>query len=174
MNERLLQKMIDNPSLVDDRITEFVNKKVLFKQDIDEEEIRGHILKAENNLRFVAEIIPKKFFDWALTGCYYACYHAALALIQTKGFTSKNHFATLYVMIKEFYNQGLDKEDIELFSEFLDYDDILFYVEAKQRREDATYSTKLLFNKKEVNQLRIKAALFVNKVKELKGNINKE
>ena len=167
MREFDLQKLITNPMLVESRIREFIDAKSLFKQEVDKEEIKGHVLKAENNLRFVATIAEKKFFDWAITGCYYTCYHAALALIQTKGYTSKNHLATLCVIIREFYTKELTKEDIEILSKFLDYEDVLFYVETKNKREDATYSTKTKFDEKEVERLRIQAAMFVNKIKEI-------
>jgi uncharacterized protein (UPF0332 family) len=167
MKEYDLQKLISSPKLVEERIKEFIDNKSLLKQDVDKEEIKGHIQKAENNLRFVATIAEKKFFDWAITGCYYTCYHAALALIQTKGYTSKNHLATLCVIIKEFYKKELTKEDIEVLSKFLDYEDVLFYVESKNKREDATYSTKTKFDEKEVERLRIQAAMFVNKIKEI-------
>ena len=105
-----------------------------------------------------------------ITRCYYACYHAALALIQTRRYTSKNHLATLCVIIKEFYKKELTKEDVEMLSAFLDYSDVLFYVETKNKREDATYSTKTLFDKKEVERLRLQAAMFVNKLKEIITN----
>jgi len=167
MKEYNLQKLINNPVIVEARINEFIEDKSLLKQEVDKEEINGHIQKAENNLRFVATIAEKKFFDWAITGCYYTCYHAALALIQTKGYTSKNHLATLCVLIKEFYKKELTKEDIEILSKFLDYEDVLFYVETKNKREDATYSTKTKFDEKEVERLRIQAAMFVNKIKEI-------
>jgi uncharacterized protein (UPF0332 family) len=167
MKEYDLQKLINNSELVKEKIKNLKGKKLLFKQDVDKEEIEGHILKAEHNLRFIAEIANKKYFDWALTGCYYTCYHAALALIQTKGYTSKNHLATLCVIIKEFYKKELNKEDIEMLSNFLDYQDVLFYVDSKNKREDATYSTKTLFDKKEVEKLRIQATLFVNKIKDI-------
>ena len=52
-----------------------------------------------------------------------------------------------------------------MLSKFLDYHDIMFYVESKNKREDATYSTRLLFDKKEVEDARLKAVLFVNKIK---------
>jgi uncharacterized protein (UPF0332 family) len=165
MKEYDLQKLTNDKNLVENKINEFLNKKLLLSQEIDTEEIQGHILKAENNLRFVADNIKKEYLDWSLTGCYYACYHVALALIQTRGFTSKDHLATLCVIIKEFYKKELTDEDLRLFSNFLDYQDVLFYVESKNKREDATYSTKTLFDKKEVEQLRIKAILFVNKLK---------
>ncbi|MEK6963309.1 MAG: HEPN domain-containing protein [Nanoarchaeota archaeon] len=167
MKEYDLQKLMNNPSTVEEKLKEFLEDATLRKQEVDKEEIKGHLLKAENNLRFVAENIKLKFFDWAITGCYYACYHAALTLIQTKGYTSKNHLATLCVLIQEFYKKELTKEDIELLSRFLDYQDILFYVESKNKRENATYSTKTLFDQKEVERQRLQAVLFVNKVKEI-------
>ena len=167
MKEYDLQKLINNPAIVDEKIKELMGKKLLFKQEVDKEEIKGHLLKAEHNLRFVSTIAKEKFFDWALTGCYYSCYHAALALIQSKGYTSKNHLATLLILIKEFYKKELTKEDLEILSNFLDYEDVLFYVETKNKREDATYSTKILFDKKEVERLRIQATMFVNKIKDI-------
>lgn len=55
------------------------------------------------------------------------------------------------------------KEDIELLNMF-DAQDILFYVESKQKREEASYSTKIKFDPKEVNNLKLKTTLFINKV----------
>jgi len=167
MREYDLQLLVNNPDIVEERIKIFLENKTLSKQEIDKEEIKGHILKSEHNLRFTAEILKLKFFDWAITGCYYACYHAALGLIQTKGYTSKNHHATLCIIIKEFHKKELSQEDIELFAQFLDYKDVLFYVESKNKREDATYSTKTLFEKKDVEKLRIQAIIFVNKIKDI-------
>ena len=80
MKEYDLQKLINNTAIVDEKIKELMDKKLLFKQDVDKEEVKGHVLKAEHNLRFIAAIAREKFFDWALTGCYYACYHAAFLL----------------------------------------------------------------------------------------------
>ena len=136
------------------------------------EEIEGHILKAEHNLTFVKDNIKLNHLDWAITGCYYASYHAASALIMTRDYASKNHLATLLILTKEFYKKELTREDIKNFAELLDYQDILFYVESKNKREDATYSTKILYTKEEAEQLRIKATLFVSKIKELIKNNN--
>lgn len=165
MKEYDLNRLISNPGIVDNKIKEFLQEKILKKQEADSEEIEGHILKSENNLRFISENIKLSFYDWAITGCYYACYHAALALILSKGYSSKNHLASLCILIKEFYRKELTKEDIELFSCFLDYTDVMLYVEAKNKREDATYSTKTKFEKKEVENLRVKAVMFISKIK---------
>jgi len=125
----------------------------------------GHVLKAEHNLRFVATISKEQFYDWAVIGCYYACYHAALELIQTKRHTSKNHLATLCIIIKEFYKKKLSKEDIEILSNVIDYEDVLFYVETKNKRESATYSTKTAFDKNDVEKLRIQILCLSTKPK---------
>lgn len=169
-----LNKLLEDPSLLNQKINEFLEEKTLKKQAISQPEIQGHMEKASHNLNFIKDNIKLNYLDWAITGCYYAAYHAALALILTKGYYSKNHLATLYILIKEFYHKDLAKEDLELLAKFLDYQDVLFYVESKNKREDATYSTKRTFDQKGIEQLRIKAVLFVNKVEQILKNIPKQ
>jgi len=172
MREYDLNHMLKNPDLVDVKIKEFLENKVIKKQNVDFEEIKGHILKADNNLRFVLENIRLGFLDWAIAGCYYACYHAALGVILTKGYSSKNHLATLCILIKYLYKKELNEKDIKTLSEFIDYQDLLFYVESKNKREDATYSTKSKFDKNEVERLRIKAVLLVAKFRSILEKTN--
>lgn len=137
-------------------------------QTVDQAEIQGHIEKAEHNLSFIRDNLKLGYNDWCITGCYYASYHIVLALILTKGFASKNHLATLCILIKEFYKNGIEKEDLELIdSLFLDYQDLIFYVESKNKREDATYSSNKFYEKSAVENLRLKAVVFVDKVKSL-------
>mgnify|MGYP001600285459 CR=1 FL=1 len=164
-----LEQYLNNKKLVEEKINSFIKDEII-KIGSSKGEITGHLAKAEHNLDFVKAIHQKEYADWAVTGCYYACYHAALSLILTKGYSSKNHLATLLVLIKEFYNKELNQEDIETLSQLLDYQDVLFYVESKNKREDATYSTKIKFDKAEVEQLRIKATLFVSKIKTILKN----
>ena len=95
-----------------------------------------------------------------------------MALIISKGYYSKNHDATLCILIKEYYKKGVSAEEIELLNKFfLDYSEIVFYVQSKEKREDASYSTKIKLDKTLVTELRIKAALFVDKAKQIIENI---
>ena len=83
-----------------------------------------------------------------------------------KGYSTKDHNATLLILIKEFYNNGLTKEEIETVGKTtLEKEDVLYYVSAKQNRNKASYSTEKIFELKEVENIRIKAIMFVNKVK---------
>ncbi len=166
MKEYDLNQLLNNNELLNEKIQEFMANKTLKKQDPDEEETKGHIEKAEHNLSFIKDNLKMGYTDWCITGCYYAAYHIVLALIMTKGYSSKNHLATLCTVIKEFHKKGIEKEDLEMINNlFIDYQDLIFYVESKNKREDATYSSKRLYDEAAVEILRIKTAIFVDKVK---------
>ena len=168
MKEYDLNKLLQDKELLHKKIEDFINDGIIKKQRPDNAEIQGHREKAENNLRFIKDNLKLGYNDWCITGCYYASYHIVLALIMTRGYTSKNHLATLCIVIKEFYKKGIEKEDLEMIDRFfIDYQDLIFYVESKNKREEATYSSKRFFDKSTVESLRIKAALFVDKAKQM-------
>lgn len=171
MNIRNLNRLLGDPGLVSEKLEQYEKEKALLRQKANSSEIAGHLLKADSNLKFVADNIPLKHYDWCITGCYYAIYHAAIALALLRGYSSKSHDATLCVLIKEYYRKGMGAEEIEMLNRFfLDYQEIVFYVESKQKREDATYSTSLNFDKTTVDKLRIRSSLFIDKAKKIIGN----
>lgn len=168
MDIKYLQKLLSSPELVLEKIESYLKERSLKHEPPNKEEIKGHLAKSDHNLKFVNDNLNMGYYDWCITGCYYAIYHAALALIIAKGYFSKNHDATLCILIKEYYRSALSEEEIQLINRFfLDYQEIIFYVESKNKREEATYSTKTKFDKQAVSQLRIKAALFVDKAKQI-------
>lgn len=174
MKEYDLNQLLKNQEFLNEKIKDFIASKTLKKQDPDEEEAKGHVEKSEHNLNFIKDNLKLGYTDWCITGCYYAAYHIILALIMTKGYASKNHLATLCALIKEFYKRGIEQEDLEMINNlFIDYQDLIFYVESKNKREDATYSSKRKYDKAAAEILRIKTTLFVDKVKEIiKNNTN--
>ena len=168
MNEKQLKKILNKPEVLDKRIGNYLKKKILVKQGIDDKEINGHIAKSEHNAEFVKDTLEDGYSDWAIVGCYYAAYHMALALILKKGFSSKNHDATLCALIKEYYNKELLGSDIELLNKvYLNNEDILFYVKSKEEREKASYSSQIIFDKENVEDLRVKTLEFVSKAKNI-------
>jgi len=164
MDERDLKRLLEDKEYLKKKILFHQENNTLFQSD-STFEIKGHLDKARHNLSFLKEI-KSEYNDWMLVACYYAAYHAALALILSKKYFSKNHDATLCILIKEFYSMELSKEDIMLLNMF-DTQDLLFYVESKQNREEASYSTKTKFDDKKVNNLKIKTTLFVNKAQKI-------
>lgn len=51
MKEYDLNQLINNKKILDLKIEEFKEKKIFNSQKPDLEEVKGHILKAENNLK---------------------------------------------------------------------------------------------------------------------------
>ncbi len=131
--------------------------------------VQGHLDKADHNLRFVKSTLElKEFNDWAIVSAYYSIYHASLALCALKGYSTKDHLATLLILIKEFYKKELSKEEIETVGNTtIEKEEVLYYVEAKGKRNKASYSTHKIFEAHEAENLRTKAINFVNKVKEI-------
>lgn len=169
MDETELKKLLKDEKYLQYKIDLYITTKVINQQEITLGEIQGHMQKSEHNLLFVKDN-SVKYSDWAIVGCYYSAYHAALALILNKGFSSKNHDATLCLLIKYYY-KDLTEEELELLNFiYLDNQDILFYVESKQEREKASYSSQLEFDKKRIKDLLMKTVLFVNKCKEILKN----
>ena len=132
---------------------------------------KSHLKKAEYNLKFINYLNGnKKFYDWIIVGCYYTIYHSALALITKKGFSSKNHLATLCSLIKFYYVQEsiLSKEEIELVSKSsLEKEEVSYFAYAKEKRETASYGLSEEFNKTEAEDLLKKTIQFLNKAREI-------
>lgn len=171
MNLRYLDRLLADNTLVAERIRQHIADGSLHEITSNDDEIRGHLMKADHNLKFVHDNIGLGYLDWCVTGCYYAAYHAAIALIIMRGYSSKSHDATLCALIQEYYSGKVSAADIELLHGcFLDYQEIVFYVQSKEKREHASYATSTAFDKQSVSELRIKAALFVNKTKEIINN----
>lgn len=148
----------------------------LHKQQINPEKeteflSKSHLKKAEENLKFTNFLKNnKKFYDWIIVGSYYTIYHSALALITKRGFSSKNHLATLCTLIKFYYfpDNKLTKQDIELVSKSnLEKEEISYFAYAKSKRETASYGISEEFNKQEAEDLLKKAIEFLNKTREI-------
>ncbi|HLC74917.1 MAG TPA: hypothetical protein VJH88_03610 [Candidatus Nanoarchaeia archaeon] len=63
MKEYDLHQLLGSTALVEQKIQDFLDKEILKRQNSDEQEIEGHLLKADHNLRFVAENIKIGFID---------------------------------------------------------------------------------------------------------------
>jgi uncharacterized protein (UPF0332 family) len=169
MNEEQLKDLLKQDKTMNEKISFYLKHKTLTEQTPNKQEINGHIEKAEHNLNFVQAVLDlKEFNDWVVVGCYYSIYHIALALILKKGYFSKNHDATLCILIKEYYKKDLTEEDIKLMNEaYIDNEDVLIYTQSKEEREKASYSTQIVFDKDKIEDLRQKALIFIRKAQGL-------
>lgn len=167
----------DDKEKLEDSFSFYLKKGAITKETETESLSKSHMNKADSNLDFINFLEKsKRFYDWIIVGCYYTIYHASLSLLSKKGFSSKNHLASLCALIKFYYfNEkkiSLTKEDIELVSKSsLEKQEIAYFAEAKEKRETASYIPSQSFTKSEAEDLRKKTIQFVNKCKEILENI---
>lgn len=161
---------MNNEEVCMEDFEEYLKKGLIRKEEEKQDLSKSHLRKTDYNLDFINYLLAeKRFYDWIIVGCYYAVYHAALALLSIKGYSSKQHQATLCGLIHLYYVPGyLDKEDIALVAKSsLEKEDVSYFVEAKNKREIASYGISKEFNKNEAQMLKVKTILFVNKVKSI-------
>lgn len=169
MAKEIWEIWLENEERREKDFQRYLDNKKIKKETELKELIQGHIDKADHNLKFVKSTLElKEFNDWAIVSAYYSIYHASLALCALKGYSTKDHLATLLILIKGFYQKELNKEEIEMVSEItIEKEEILYYIEAKIQRKKASYSTKIMFGEDEAESLQKKAISFVNKVKQV-------
>ena len=144
-------------------------------------ESKDYLHKAQHNIDFANWVnekhkdeLPKlfgeeRFYDWVISGYYYAIYHASLALIASKDYTSKSHYATLCVIIYFFHHEKLhlNEEDINIIQHSMDKTGIEIITETKELRERASYGVSGNFEIKLVNKSKENAIYFINKTREI-------
>ncbi len=158
-----IEELMNNKNALEKAYNRYIKKNIIQKKPTDL--AKAHISKSDNNMEFVNFLLEnERFYDWQIVGLYYSVYHSALALLSYKGFSSKDHTATLCFLIKNF--SEFSKEEIELIDDLqIKRDEIEFYSGLKEERQKASYSTSLLFSKDKVIELKEKSILLINKIK---------
>jgi len=168
VKERHLRGLLRSDELLDQTLAKYLDTNALKNVQVDETKVQGHTEKAAHNLKFTENTLQQGYTDWALVGCYYSAYHIALALILRKGLKSENHDATLCALIKYYYRKELTAQELAMLNSlYLDDHDILFYVQSKQERKNASYSSEREFSKAKVNDIILKTRLFVKKCRDI-------
>lgn len=156
LDEKYLEKEIDF----------FIAKKQIRKIEENKDLVKSHIKKARHNLEFFKlNKEQSEFNDWLIVTLYYALYHSALALIVNKSYSSKNHFATILILIKEY---SITRDEAILLNELsINKNDAELYTILKKDRHNASYATKTKFNQETIEDYENKVLDFINKTEEI-------
>src|SRR3989338_3593614 len=140
-----IDKLFSDKGYLEKEINFFITKKQIKKIDKNKELVQSHIKKARHNLEFYK--LNKEhltFNDWLIVTLYYSLYNSALALITNKNYSSKNHYATILILIKEY---GITKEEAQLLNELsINKEDAELYTQLKDDRHNASYATNIKFD----------------------------
>jgi len=139
---------------------------IIKKINNNPELVKSHLKKARHNLEFYKlNKEHHKFNDWLIVTLYYSLYHSALALITNKNYSSKNHYATILILIKEY---SITKDEARLLNELsINKEDAELYTNLKADRHYASYTTNIKFNQETTNTYETKVIDFINKTEEL-------
>lgn len=97
-----LNKLFSDKNYLESELNFFVRKKQIKIIEENSELVDSHLKKARHNIEFFKlNKQYSKFNDWLIVALYYSLYHCALALITNKRYSSKNHYATILILIKE-------------------------------------------------------------------------
>ena len=131
-----------------------IEKKKLIKVKIDKDLIQKELSAAEADLKDSQDVLEVGKAKLATISAYYSMFHAARALLYSKGYREKSHFCLRAALKNLFVDSNLLEES------FLDSYDL-----AKDLRENADYKSE--FSKEGADQLINKARQFLNKAKKL-------
>ena len=161
-----IDKLFSSNEFLEKEINFFIIKKQIKKIQTNNELVSSHLKKARHNLEFYKlNKQHNKFNDWLIVTLYYSLYHAALALIAHKNYFSKNHYATILLLIREY---SLSQEEIKLMNNLsLNKEDAELYTKLKKDRHNASYTTEIKFTKDLINTYQKKVIDFINKTKEI-------
>jgi len=139
-----------------------------------------HLDKSYHNLDFAnftmqnQENINKRvgeetYYDWVIVIAYYAMYHGAMALLYKLGYKASTHLATICVLCEECLGKTLENKDIENLSAILELseEEIREIGRAKERREKASYSGSVSFERNLAEITLDDARKFINKMADI-------
>ena len=63
VNEFQLKKLLESPEELNRKIEDYISKYILVKQEVDLEEIKGHIQKAKHNILFSEDTLKQNYTE---------------------------------------------------------------------------------------------------------------
>jgi uncharacterized protein (UPF0332 family) len=161
-----INKLFEDKKYLEEQVVFFTNKKQIRIIKQNKELVSSHIKKARHNIEFYnLNRKYQKFNDWLIVTLYYSLYHCALALITNKNYSSKNHYATILILIKEY---SITKQEAELLNELsINKNDAELYTKLKDDRHDASYQTDTRFSEQKIKEYEEKVFEFINKTEEM-------
>ncbi len=130
----------------------FLEERRLIKISVDRKLVLKEIEGAISDLEEAKDSLSRRKFKWATIQGYYSMFHAARALVYSRGFREKSHYALL-VALKELFKNQLELEFIQNFEEVMSL------------REEADYG--LVFSEEGATSIIKNAEKFLKKVKEI-------
>ena len=103
-------------SRVSSKIQRLLSERKLMKADISSDMIQKEIRAANSDLTDSKDSLDQGKFKWATIQSYYSMFHAARAMLYSKVYREKSHYALL-IAIKELFGNEIGPSLITAFEE---------------------------------------------------------
>ena len=174
------QVWLENKKTLNRDFKKYIGQHIVRKIESSPSLSKIHLDKSYHNLDFAnftvknqeninRRIEDETYYDWVIVIAYYAMYHAAMALLYKMGYKAGTHLATICVLCKECLGKTLEKKDIEDISSILELseEEIKEIGRGKERREKASYSGSVSFERQLAEMTLDDARKFINKIADI-------
>lgn len=103
-------------SRVNPEIQRLLNERKLTRAQISRDMISKEIAAAEADLSDATDSLQNNKFKWATIQGYYSMFHSARALLYSKGYREKSHFA-LFLALRVLFSNEVEASLIRQFEE---------------------------------------------------------
>jgi len=97
-------------------LARLLNERKLVKAKISRDMVLKEIEAAQTDLKEAQDSFERRKFKWATIQSYYSMFHSARALLFSRGFREKSHYALL-LAIRELFSNELERSLISKFEE---------------------------------------------------------
>ena len=101
---------------INTEIQRLLNERKLLRAQINRDMISKEIEAAEADLSDAQDSLQNNKFKWATIQGYYSMFHSARALLFSKGFREKSHFA-LFLALRALFSNEIEVSLIRQFEE---------------------------------------------------------
>lgn len=161
-----IDKLFSDKDYLERELDFFLKKKHITKIEENKELASSFLKKAKHDMEFFnINKDQNRFNDWLIVVLYYSLYHSSLALITNRNYSSKNHYGTILILIKEY---SISKQEAHLINELsINKSDAELYSRLKSDRHKASYSTDDMFGDEKIRNYEKRVLEFVNKTEEI-------
>ena len=132
-------------SRVSARVQRLLAERKLLRANITREMVLKEISAAETDMKEAEDSLSRGKYKWATIQGYYSIFHSGRALLYSRGFREKSHYA-LFLALQELFRNELESSLIQN------------YEEAMNLRQEADYDLK--FSEEGANETVVGATKF--------------
>lgn len=101
---------------ISSELQQLLAERKIFKARIDRKMVVKEVEAAETDLRDAKDSLEQQKFKWATIQAYYSMFHSTRALLYSRGYREKSHYALL-VAIRNLFKNELGSHLISRFEE---------------------------------------------------------